>query len=325
VPTLHLTNGTAIIPLMRDAGITGTILPWDDVLHEGPVPEGLGTVALRERRTEFIAGCGWGSLDSIRRGLTERDNILEQAVRGGALSASGRPVDEIVLWLEHDLYDQLQRLQILDRVPLDGSPRITAVRDDDYLGMLPAERFRVLFDGRREVTSAERLAARDAWTAFRAPDPSRIVEVLPRVSDLAHLEAALRRHLEQFPSIERGLSRTEQQALTVIAAGVDRVSDVYVQSHHQSEVAIFMGDAAFLIHLGALLHSSRPLLVTERRSRELALADRVALTDTGRQVLDGELDRVRVCGIDRWLGGVQLSGTGPVWRWDAQRRSLRLQ
>ena len=125
---LHLTNGTAIIPAMRDAGITGTIVPWDDVLHEGPVPEGLGTAALRERRAEFIAGCGWGPLESIRRSLTERDSILEHAVRGGALSPSGRPIDEIVLWLEHDLYDQLQRLQILDRVPLDGTPRISAVR-----------------------------------------------------------------------------------------------------------------------------------------------------------------------------------------------------
>jgi hypothetical protein len=322
---LHITNGTSIIPAMRDAGITGTILPWDDVLHEGPVPEGLGPAALRERRAAFIAGCGWGPLESIRRSLTERDSILEHAVRGGALSPSGRPIDEIVLWLEHDLYDQLQRLQILDRVPLDGTPRISAVRDDDYLGTLPPERFEVLFEGRREVTSAERSAARDGWTAFRAADPSRVLEVLPRVTVLSHLEGAFRRHLEQFPSIDRGLSRTEQQALVVIAAGVDRVGDVYVQSHHQSEPAIFMGDAAFLIHVGALLRSPMPLLATERRSRDLALEDRVALTDTGRQVLNGEFDRVRVSGIDRWLGGVQLAGTGPVWRWDAGRQALRLQ
>jgi hypothetical protein len=324
VPTLHVTNGSAVIPGIREAGITGTIVPWDDVLHDGPVPEGLGTAALRERRAEYIAACAWGPLDAVRRTFSERDAILDQALRGAAL-AGGRPVDEIVLWLEHDLYDQLQRLQILDRVPVDGAPVISAVRDDDYLGPLPSERLRVLFDSRRAVTSAERVAARDAWTAFRAPDPSRVLEVLPRVTVLSHLEAALRRHLEQFPSIDRGLSRTEAQALAVVAAGVDRMGEVYVQSHHQSEAAVFMGDAGFLVHVGALLRGPMPLLVNERRSHDLVLGDRVALTDTGRQVLNGDRDRVRVAGIDRWLGGVQLRGTGPVWRWDAGRGSMRLQ
>ena len=34
-------------------------------------------------------------------------------------------------------------------------------------------------------------------------------------------------------------------------------------------------------------------------------------------------DWLRACGIDRWLGGVELSGNGPVWRWDPEREKLR--
>jgi hypothetical protein len=320
---LHLTNGTAVIPAIRDAGIVGAIVPWDDVLHEGPVPEGLGVAALRDRRSEFIAGCGWGSFESVRRSLTDRDNALEQAVRGATASPPGRAVDEIVLWLEHDLYDQLQRLQILDRIPLDGSPRITAVPDDDYLGQVPAERFGTLFELRWDVTSADRMAARDAWTAFRSPDPTRILEVLPRVTQLRHLEPALRRHLQQFPSVANGLSRTEQQALEVVASGVQTVGEMYVQSHHLREDAVFMGDAAFLIHVGALLRQPVPLLATARGARELRLDDHVELTDAGLDVLEGRADRVRLCGIERWLGGVHLSGAGPVWRWDHEQQRLR--
>jgi hypothetical protein len=234
---------------------------------------------------------------------------------------------EVVLWFEHDLYDQLQFLQIVDRLPLDGSPRLTAVADGEYLGHLPAAKFRDLFSTRREVTSAERLAARDAWNAFCSADPRAVLEVLPRVTVLGHLPGALRRHLEQFPSMENGLSRTEQQALEVIARGVTRLSDVYVQSHQRREAAIFMGDAGFLAHLSALVVGGDPLLQpTSLRGASplLALEDEVELTETGRRVLAGEVDRVRRCGIDRWLGGVYLSGNGPVWRWDARRETLRL-
>jgi hypothetical protein len=310
---------------MREAGIDGPIVSWDDVLHEGPVPAGLNRVALRERRAAFLASCGWGSAEAIGRGLAERDGVLERLDR----------IDEVVLWFEHDLYDQLQFLQVVDRLPLDGSPRLTAVADDEYLGHLPAAKFRDLFAMRREVTSAERLAARDAWNAFRSPDPRAVLDVLPRVTVLSHLPVALRRHLEQFPSMQNGLSRTEQQALEVVADGVTRLADVYVQSHHRRESPIFMGDAAFLAHISALVIGGDPLLSTtsvrdasvtsrSRSSPLLAIEGDVQLTETGRRVLAGELDRVRRCGIDRWLGGVYLLGNGPVWRWDARRETMRL-
>jgi hypothetical protein len=313
-PILHLTNGSSVISPMRAAGVVGPIVPWDDVLHEGPVPEGLNLAAMRERRAEFLASCGWGAFADIKRKLEERDAVLGE----------GRPqFDEIVLWFEHDLYDQLLVLQILDRVPLDDAPRLTAVPDDDYLGTLPPARFQGLFAARRDVTSAQRLAARDAWTAFRSSDPRTLVDVLARVGDLRHLGPALGRHLQQFPSMRNGLSRTEQQALEVIGSGVSRLRDVYVRSHHEREEAIFMGDAGFLTHLESLVCTPRPLLRTSRAVQHLSLDDDVALTDDGRRVLDGDLDRVRTCGIDRWLGGVELSGNGPVWRWDGERQTVR--
>jgi hypothetical protein len=319
---LHLTNGTAVVPAMREAGVAGLIVPWDDVLHEGPVPAGLAPGALRERRAEFLAACGWGSVDAIGRRLAERDAALERAL--APPSPASRPVDEIVLWFEHDLFDQLQRLQILDRLPVDGPPRVTAVPDGEYLGHLPSVRLQQLYAARRGVTSAERLAARDAWIAFRASDPTRLVEVLPRIADAPHLERALRRHLQQFPAKDNGLSRTEQQALEAIAAGARLLRDVYVGAHHEREDAIFMGDAAFLAHLASVRDAPVPLIRTLGIAAHLRLDDEVELTDEGRLVLDGRADRVRLCGIQRWLGGVELSGHGPVWRWDGERRTVRL-
>jgi hypothetical protein len=324
--TLHLTNGTAIIPGMREAGVDGAIVPWDDVLHEGPVPLGLNVAAMRERRADFLAGCGWGKAEAISRVLADRDRAVENAATrlDSARADSRTRVDEIVLWFEFDLFDQLQLLQILERLPLDGTPRVTAVPDDEYLGHLSVARLAEIFAERRDVSSAERVAARDGWTAFRSPDPRAVVEALPRVTVLRHLPPALLRHLEQFPSIENGLSRTEQQALQAVAAGIWRVRDVYVRSHLNQEAAVFMGDAAFLVHIGTLLRPPRPLLGTSRGSLSLTMDDDLALTEDGAQVLAGTLDRVRDCGIDRWLGGVRLSGAGAMWRWDKRREQVRL-
>ena len=49
------------------------------------------------------------------------------------------------------------------------------------------------------------------------------------------------------------------------------------------------------------------------------------LTRAGRDVLSGAADRLRLCGIDRWLGGVHLNGRGPSWRWNAAQRCVTIE
>jgi hypothetical protein len=48
------------------------------------------------------------------------------------------------------------------------------------------------------------------------------------------------------------------------------------------------------------------------------LDDEVRLTETGESVMRGARDRVRLNGIDRWLGGVHLEGPDAAWRWDGR-------
>jgi hypothetical protein len=45
---------------------------------------------------------------------------------------------------------------------------------------------------------------------------------------------------------------------------------------------------------------------------------KLELTDLGRAVLKGEADFVSVAGIDFWLGGVHLSRSRNLWRWDEE-------
>ena len=47
------------------------------------------------------------------------------------------------------------------------------------------------------------------------------------------------------------------------------------------------------------------------------------LTPSGRAALAGEADHVALNGIDRWIGGVHLSGPEAAWRWDEGTESVR--
>src|SRR5690349_9951525 len=101
---LHITSGDAAVALMKRAGLSGDILAWRDVLHEGPTPAGLTLAELSEVRARFVADCGWRTFAEAQAEFRARDAALAQY---GAH-------DEVVLWFEHDLYDQLQLLQLLD-------------------------------------------------------------------------------------------------------------------------------------------------------------------------------------------------------------------
>jgi hypothetical protein len=71
---------------------------WQDVLHEGPVPA-VSRPQLLRLRAAFLSECGWGSRRAILSSLERRDRRLEEALREGV---------QVVLWFEHDLFDQLQ-------------------------------------------------------------------------------------------------------------------------------------------------------------------------------------------------------------------------
>jgi hypothetical protein len=101
---LFITNGDSAAGKIGASGLAGEILPWRDVLHEGPVPGGLSPEGLADVRARFLAERGWTDLAGARRDFAQRDATL----------ASYGDHEEIVLFFEHDLYDQLQLIQVLD-------------------------------------------------------------------------------------------------------------------------------------------------------------------------------------------------------------------
>src|SRR5438094_1977122 len=98
-PTLlHVTNGESAGNTLRQTSLGGAVLPWQDVLHEGPVPAEARPELLRVR-AGFLSECGWGGKRALLSSLERRDRQYVAALRDGV---------QVVLWFEHDLYDQLQ-------------------------------------------------------------------------------------------------------------------------------------------------------------------------------------------------------------------------
>jgi len=305
---LHVTNGDSAAGSIRSLGLGGDVLPWRDVLHEGPVPAPATLDSLRPLRAQFLAGYDAGATD-VARELEHRDRRLEAS----ALD------DEVALWFEHDLYDQLQLAQILDSLAARGRPpctppRLTLVQSNDYLGCMDAARLRALWAERGEVADAQLEAARLAWSAFASADPRAIEGVLDDVAALPFMRAALIRHLEEFPAVDTGLSRTERQILETLAVGSRPFGELFHAAHHEREDPFFLGDTVFVAMLKTLAAGDDPLVEMDE--------ERARLTAAGGKVLAGARDRVAALGIDRWLGGVHLEGRDVLYRWDGRAQRI---
>ncbi len=146
--TLHLTNGDHAATALARSGLPGDILSWRDLLHDGPVPSDRDLETFRRVRGEFLASRGWQSQSAAIADFADRDARLD----------SIGPDDELVLWFEPDLYDQLQLIQVLARVARRAAaerPRLTIVPADCFLGPLAPEKFPPLYVARRPVTESD--------------------------------------------------------------------------------------------------------------------------------------------------------------------------
>jgi hypothetical protein len=233
---LHVTNGDHALAMLRCADMRGDILPWRDVLHEGPVRAGMALEQLSRERAAFIAEAGWGSYPDVLADFRARDERLMQA------SAD----DEVVLWFEHDLYDQLQLAQVLDLLADRLPRRLTLVCEAEYLGPMAPSRAASLFAARKQVTRAQIEAARRAWRSFTSADPR---DLPAEVAELRFLGAALRRLLEEYPWTSDGLSRLERAILAALERGPRPFEQIF---RAVREEPAFLGDVVLRWHLQRL-------------------------------------------------------------------------
>jgi hypothetical protein len=319
---LVITNGDAAGELLRRTLPGAEVLPWRDVLHEGPVPPTDTLEELTAVRVEYLAGAGGDDLRAIEFELTARD-------RG--LSVNGQ-FDRVVLWFEHDLYDQLQLLQVLDWFAAHPRPEGTLllVQAEDYIGRQEPEAIARLAETAVPVTQAQLDLAKRAWTAFCQPTPEAWARLLGEdTAALPFLRSAVIRMLEELPGPD-GLSRTERQMLAMIEAGESVTALALFAAVQKQEDAQFMGDWSFWRLLDQLALAEEPLVagleaapfqLTDQDLAKTYLTSRLTLTSLGKAVLAGGADWTEHHTVDRWWGGTHLTDDA-LWRWDAAAEDL---
>lgn len=315
---LHITNGESVVRTLNEAGVPGEYSQWADVLWEGPVPRADERTFL-EQRARFLHASGYSPCyeDALKTLET-----WEMALRGY------QSVEEVVLWFEHDLFDQLNLVRLLDWFAQRdlGATRLSLICIGEYpgvpgfrgLGELSAEQLGPLLDTRQGVTAAQLELAQRAWQAFTGSDPTMLERLLGAdTTPLPFLEGALRRVLEEFPSVHNGLSRSEEQALRLSAdLGTVSAGRLFLAVQDREERP-FMGDTSFWRVLKGLAAGPNPLLHIEGEDGPF-LKRSVRATALGREVLAGKEDYIRLFGINRWIGGVHLQRSESRWRWSGQ-------
>jgi hypothetical protein len=294
---LIITNGRSAVAALDHAGIPGEKVPWEDILHDGPVPGGLDLQALSKVRAQFLASCGWGAEHEILADLRRRDARLEASI-----------ADEVVLWFEHDLYDQLQLLQLLDWYAAAPTrpDRLALICRPAYVSQERVEDLSRAFASRAQVTRPQLELARRAWAAFRAPQPTGLASLFSGdTRSLPFLRDALGRLLEEYPAADSGLSRTQRQILEILKETGTAIPRAELFERNQlREKPVYLGDASFFQYVDALGRAPESLLEE--------VPDGVRPLEAGARALTRSGDWVGIPGGERWIGGTCLR-PGNVW------------
>jgi len=320
---LHVANGHSTTLTIGEAGIPGLLSIWADPLHEGPVPGDVSDAELIDVRARHLAS-------EVPPGPSAAEVAHDLRQWRAAIDDDGA-YGELVLWFEHDLFDQLNLIQVLDwigrRRPLAKPASLICIHTFPGrpkfkgLGELTVPELASLFPDRRAITDAQFDLGARAWRAFRSSDPLELdAFVRGDTSALPYLAPALKRHLEEYPWTRDGLSRTERRLLSLLQHGAVDIWKAFV-SLHDDETAFYIADGSFWTIAEALAAAQPPLASIEIASQEFDRlpSGTIALTDIGRAILGGHVDRVAECGFDRWFGGVHLTSAGGIARWDHTR------
>jgi hypothetical protein len=246
------------------------------------------------RRARFVAAHYGADVQAVR---------LRLGSEYAALNGLDR-FERVVLWFEHDLWDQAALIRVLSllagRRGLDGKLFLAPADGVRAFPELPVEELGALRPA--PLTALQLEAGAEAWEAFASEDPRPLDTLWRRASPLPFLAAALRRHLQDLPWTTDGLSLTERRLLQAVAGGAEAAGPAMA--------AMAAADAVFPpTDLMVLDHAAR---LQDGPKRPLQRGTPWRLSLAGEALLAGGARHVPA---PRFQGGATVGPTAP-WRWD---------
>ncbi|MDW5377745.1 DUF1835 domain-containing protein [Halomonas sp. HP20-15] len=284
--TLHIRCGSDIQHNLRVAGFAGDFLEFSDPFCIGPLRD-LPPEELMHLRARFLAEVS---------GMAERDALARLGKSYEALNDLAR-YERIVLWFEHDSYDQLVLAYLLSRlhanppgarVELVAAEAIPGVARFIGIGQLAPDLLAWLWRQRRPVQASLLELGAKAWKALTAdtPEPLQVL-VATGTPALPMMGRALARHLQERPAPDTGLGLTERLTLEIVRDhGPLTVGQAFSWLMREYEPLPYLGDLMFWWLL-------QPLIATPQAPLEIGDTHKewphrqLALTARGRGLLEG--------------------------------------
>ncbi len=319
LPTVHIRCGSDIRNGLTIAGLEGRFLEFADPFCVGPVP------ALPIQ--EHIAGRA--AFVSAAFGLAPADALARMKREYTALETL-RDFRRIVLWFEHDSYDQLilaYLLRHLGAAGLDAQIELIAVDDvpgvERFIGIgqLAPELLAWLWESRIPLGESQFELGSRVWQAVTAPTPEPLYHIARAgTPEIPLMAPALLRHLCELPDRRTGLGLTERLILEIVREkGPLPLGRVYSELMREREPLPYLGDAMFHWVARELADGDAPLLqIAAVPDGEFWFHDETRLTHSGERVLEARLNRLDLTPPTRWIGGVQIAAGNDCWCWDEQ-------
>lgn len=328
---LHIVNGDTVADKLRQGIVQGDILVWKEIYTEGPIFEESSDRDNRLTRGQYLEQTMGIPYAEYVHGCEYQESVLSRF----------HTYKEIVLWFEHDLFDQTMLCFLLhwfagrslDTTKLSllciGTfPGVALFRG---LGQLSVQQLSSLVGTWQPVGQDELSLGKRLWQAYCSSDPDMLIGMLDhdQMSALPYAKEAFRLHGSRYPSVLNGLGIVEQTTLEMVHAGTVRPHDLF-KCVGDALHGLGMGDLSFWRILARLTRGPHPLLDIEGNPNFPTYTDpvplfghgKLSLTGLGKEVMDGRQDWVELAGIDEWYGGVHLDPQTDLWRWNPSQQRL---
>ncbi|MGD1933351.1 MAG: DUF1835 domain-containing protein [Candidatus Phaeomarinobacter sp.] len=317
--TLHIRCGSDIHHSLKLAGFKGAFLEFADPFCQGPVPAGPQD-AMLAARAQFL---------SEAYGIELKDAQARQQREYDALAAASDR-SHVVMWFEHDSYDQLILARLLthfagalrpERLDLICVDHVPGVPGFTGLGQLAPEVLIWLWETQRKPVSQAQLEfGQGVWTALRSPDPRDVFDLCNAATDpIPQMGPALRRHLQELPSALNGMSLTQSLTLQILAdRGAMTGGSLFGVLARDYEPLPFLGDLMYW-HILADMQKSDPAPLDVADTHLPWPKRLVDISAYGADLLSGRRDFLDTYRGERWVGGVSIDPHNEIlktYRWD---------
>ncbi|MEQ8754642.1 MAG: DUF1835 domain-containing protein [Coleofasciculus sp. G1-WW12-02] len=320
--TLHLRCGCDIQQGLKQAGFLGDFLEFADPYCQGTLPDDSNFSHFLSQRANFISQAYGIELKDAHKRLEREYDRLHKS----------HHYPRIVLWFEHDVYDQLILAYILHHFWHSGSQpeQLELICLDKFpgihrflgLGQLSPEALRTLWYQRQPMTPKRLELGHRVWQGLTASSPQALNCIINQgLPELPFMAQALHRHLQELPWIEDGLSLTERLTLTLLLEkGAMTGGQLFKTLTLEKEPLPYLGDTMYWQVLATLSHLLYPPFDIDIDTIHLPWSRRILqLNDTGHALLNRQVHGLQLNPINRWVGGVPLCSHQPLWLWDEER------